>query len=148
MTMSMNDYKAIGNLTRDAELRFLASGQPLLKFGLAVNDRYKDEKGEWKDGKPLFLDCVIWGKAAEKISQQMVKGTMVFVSGKLELDEWDDKETGNKRSKIQLNVFNSGVIERPAKQEESSGRQQESRPAQGRAQPARQASLSDSLEGI
>ncbi len=133
MTMSMNEWRAIGNLTRDAELKHIPSGEAVLEFSIAVNERYQDKGGNWKDSDPVFMECQIWGKPAEKAAPTLQKGVQVFVSGKLQLDQWEDKESGQKRSKFRCRVFNHGVFQKFAS-EESSGQ------GGGRREPAQQGS--------
>ena len=101
---NFNKVMLMGNLTRDPESRTLPSGMAVCAFGLAVNDRYKDKQsGEWVD-KPNFIDLEAFGKTAEIIQQYMSKGRPIFIEGKLRFDQWDDKNTGQKRSKIKVVV--------------------------------------------
>ena len=101
-----NRVMLMGNLTRDPELRYLPSNMPVCAFGLAVNDRYKDKQsGEWVE-KPNFIDCEAFGKSAEIINQYMAKGRALFLEGKLRFDQWDDRQTGQKRSKLKVVVDN------------------------------------------
>lgn len=102
--MAINVYVGAGNLTKDAELRALPSGTPLIEFGIAVNERKKNQQsGEWEDD-PVFLDCVMYGQRAERLAQYLAKGTRVTVHGRLRWDSWTDRETGKKRSKIDVVV--------------------------------------------
>ena len=101
---NFNRVILMGNLTRDPELRHLPSNLPVCSFGLAVNDRYKDKNsGEWVE-KPNFIDCEAFGRSAELIQQYCAKGRPLFVEGKLRFDQWDDKATGQKRSKLKVVV--------------------------------------------
>ncbi|MEM7577952.1 MAG: single-stranded DNA-binding protein [Planctomycetota bacterium] len=101
---NFNRVILMGNLTRDPELRHLPSNVPVCSFGLAVNDRYKDKQsGEWVE-KPNFIDCEAFGRSAELIQQYVSKGRPLFVEGKLRFDQWDDKNTGQKRSKLKVIV--------------------------------------------
>jgi single-strand DNA-binding protein len=89
----------MGNLTRDPELRYLQSGSAIVKFGLAVNRRYrKSNSQEWEE-ETTFVDVEGWGKRAETFNQYMNKGRPVFVEGRLRLDRWETKD-GQKRSKL------------------------------------------------
>ncbi len=102
--MAINVYVGAGNLTRDAELRVLPSGTHLIEFGIAVNERRKNQQsGEWEDD-PVFLECVMYGQRAEKLAQYLAKGTRVTVQGRLRWDSWTDRETGKKRSKVDVVV--------------------------------------------
>ncbi len=95
----------MGNLTRDPELRVLPKGTAICQFGLAINRTYKDDSGASRDDT-TFVDCEAWGKSAETLAKYMSKGKPLFVSGRLKLDSWDDKTTGQKRSKTKVVVEN------------------------------------------
>ena len=96
---SYNRVILMGNLTRKPELRYAQNGTPICKVGLAVNRRYKDQSGEWKE-QPTFVDVTIFGKRGEAFSKYHDKGKPAFIEGSLRLDTWDDKQTGEKRSKL------------------------------------------------
>jgi single-strand DNA-binding protein len=95
---SLNKVMLIGNLTRDPELKYTPKGLAVADLGLAVNRRFVVE-GEKRE-EVAFIDVTYFGKAAEIISQYMKKGNPLFVEGRLKLDTWDDKSTGQKRSKL------------------------------------------------
>ena len=100
--MSINRVIISGNLTRDPELRSTASGLPVLGFGVAVNDRRKNQQtGEWED-YPNFIDCTMFGARAESLSRYLGKGTKVAIEGKLRWSQWERE--GQKRSKIEVIV--------------------------------------------
>ena len=100
--MSINRVIISGNLTRDPELRKTAGGLPVLGFGMAVNDRRKNQAtGEWED-YPNFIDCTIFGSRAEGVAKYLTKGTKVAVEGKLRWSTWE--KDGAKRSKIEVIV--------------------------------------------
>ena len=92
-----------GNITRDPELRTIANGNKVCTFSVAVNRTYKDASGNNQDSVS-FIECSAWGKAAEIISQYMKKGSGILVSGRLNQRSWDDKETGKKRSAVEIVV--------------------------------------------
>ena len=98
-----------GNLTRDPELRTTPSGSSVCSFSVAVNRTFRDANGEQKDSVS-FLDCSAWGKLGETISQYAKKGTSVLVSGRLEQHSWDDKNTGQKRSRVEIVVEDFNFI--------------------------------------
>lgn len=100
--MSINRVIISGNLTRDAELRNTQSGMSVLSFGVAVNDRRKNQQGEWEE-VPNYVDCTMFGNRAEKIAQYLTKGTKVAVEGKLRYSKWQDKD-GSNRSKLEVVV--------------------------------------------
>lgn len=92
-----------GNLTRDPELRNTPSGASVCSFSVAVNRVYRDASGEQKEDVS-FIDCSAWGKLGEMISQYAKKGTGVLVSGRLDQRSWEDKNTGQKRSRVEIVV--------------------------------------------
>lgn len=101
---AFNKVILIGNLTRDVELRFLPGGSAVCDMGLAVNDRYLDKStNEWKD-RPNFVDLTAFGKTAENISKFFAKGRPIFIEGKLRFEQWEDKQSGEKRSKLKVVV--------------------------------------------
>ncbi len=100
-----NKVILMGNLTRDPEMRFLPKGTAVAKFGLAVNRRWRSETGEQKE-ETTFVDIEAFGKQAETISQYLKKGRPVMVEGRLKLDQWDDKQTGQKRSRMSVVLEN------------------------------------------
>lgn len=102
--MSINRVNISGNLTRYPELRQTAGGMAVLGFGVAVNDRAKNPRtGEWED-RPNFIDCTMFGTRAESVSRFLGKGTKVAIEGKLRWSQWDDRKTGEKRSKVEVIV--------------------------------------------
>ena len=92
-----------GNLTRDPELRSTPNGASVCSFSVAVNRVYRDASGEQKEDVS-FIDCSAWGKLAEMINQYAKKGTGVLVSGRLDQRSWEDKNTGQKRSHVEIVV--------------------------------------------
>jgi single-strand DNA-binding protein len=96
---SFNKVILVGNLTRDPELRYTPKGTAVAKIGLAVNRNWTSESGEKKE-EVTFVDVDIFGRTAENVSQYMRKGRPILVEGRLRLDQWDDKQTGQKRSRL------------------------------------------------
>ena len=100
--MSINHVSITGNLTRDPELRSTAGGTAVLGFGVAVNDRRKNQQtGEWEDC-PNFIDCTMFGARAQSVSRFLSKGSKVAIDGKLRWSQWE--RDGQKRSKIEVIV--------------------------------------------
>ena len=97
---SVNKALIMGNLTRDVELKNLDSGSPVAEFGVAMNKKYKDKESV------TFVDVTVWGSLAENCSKYLSKGSPVFVEGELTMDFWDDKSTGQKRSKLKVTGLN------------------------------------------
>ena len=100
--MSINRVVISGNLTRDPELRQTAGGLPVLGFGVAVNDRRKNQQtGEWED-VPNFVDCTMFGARAASVARFLCKGAKVAIEGKLRWSQWE--KDGQKRSKLEVIV--------------------------------------------
>jgi single-strand DNA-binding protein len=98
---NFNKVYLIGNLTRDPELRVTPKGTAICQFGIAVNRQYKDDSGALRDDT-TFVDIEAWGKQAETISKYMTKGRPLFIEGRLKLDQWEDKNSGQKRSRMKV----------------------------------------------
>ena len=96
---SLNKVLLMGNLTRDPELRVTPKGTPICQFSLAINRQFKMESGETRE-EVIYVDVEAWGKQGETIAKYMVKGRPLYVEGRLRLDQWDDKQTGQKRSRL------------------------------------------------
>jgi len=96
---SFNKVILIGNLTRDPELRYTPKGTAIAKIGLAVNRVWTSEGGEKRE-EVTFIDVDVFGRTAENVGQYMRKGRPIMIEGRLKLDQWDDKQTGQKRSKL------------------------------------------------
>ena len=92
-----------GNLTRDPELRTTPNGASVCSFSVAVNRVYKDTNGEQREDVS-FIDCSAWGRLGEMINQYAKKGSGVLVSGRLDQRSWEDKTTGQKRSRVEIVV--------------------------------------------
>ena len=98
---NLNKVMLIGNLTRDIELKYTPKGLAIAELGLAINRRYKTESGEQKE-ETTFVDVTMWGRQAEIAKEYLAKGKPVYIEGRLQLDSWDDKATGQKRSKLKV----------------------------------------------
>jgi single-strand DNA-binding protein len=96
---SYNKVILIGNLTRDPELRYTPKGTAVAKIGLAVNRTWKNEAGE-KMEEVTFVDVDVFGRTAENCGQYLKKGSSMLCEGRLKLDSWDDKASGQKRTKL------------------------------------------------
>lgn len=101
MSLSLNRVLLAGNLTRDPQVRFFANEKAVAEFGLAINRRFKDANGQQKD-ETTFVDVEAWGRTAELVGQYLTKGRGCFIEGRLKFDSWDDKESGQKRSKLKV----------------------------------------------
>ena len=98
-----------GNVTRHPEMRTTPSGSQVCSFAIAVNRSYKDSSGAQQD-QVSYLDCVAWGKSAEIISQYIKKGSQLLVSGRLEQRSWEDKNSGQRRSRTEIVVEDFSFI--------------------------------------
>ena len=139
---NLNKVMLIGNLTRDPEVKHTAKGTVVADLGLAINRVWYNEQNQ-KQEDTTFVDVTLWGRQAEVAQQYLTKGSPCYVEGRLTLDTWDDKTTGQKRSKLKvvgemLQLLGSkpgggsgggGYSERPP--QASSAPQQRSGPPQG-----------------
>lgn len=99
----------VGNLTAAPELRFTSSGVGVAAFTVVSTPRVLDKAtNQWADGAPTFLDCKVWREAAEHVAESLDKGSRVIVCGRLKQESWEDKQTGQKRSKFVLDVDEVG----------------------------------------
>jgi len=134
--MSSAPVTITGNLTADPEIRYFDSGAGKLSFSVAVNNFWTDAKGE-KQEKTSYFNVIAWRNLAEDAVRVLEKGIRVTVTGRLEQETWDDKETGKKRSavnvladEIGISVRNIETLQRKAKAENASGNPVNARPAQ------------------
>jgi single-strand DNA-binding protein len=98
---SYNKVMLIGNLTRDPEVRYTPKGSAVCDIGLAVNRVYTSDSGE-KVEEVTFVDVVLWAKMAELAGKYLHKGRPVFIEGRLQMDSWEDKQTGQKRTRLRV----------------------------------------------
>ncbi|MDQ6913008.1 MAG: single-stranded DNA-binding protein [Verrucomicrobiota bacterium] len=98
---SFNKVILMGNLTRDPEVRYTPKGSAVTDIGLAVNRVYSTEGGEKRE-EVTFVDITLWGRTAEIAGEYLKKGRPVLIEGRLQLDSWDDKQSGQKRSKLKV----------------------------------------------
>ena len=94
-----NKVILMGNLTRDPEVRYASSGNAIAKLGIAVNRYWRNKDGQQQE-ETTFVDVDAFGRQAETISQYLKKGRPIMIEGRLKLDQWEDKQTGQKRSKL------------------------------------------------
>ena len=131
----MNKVIAMGNLTRDPELRFTPSGKAVCNVGLALNHSWKTESGEKKE-EVTFIDCVCWGVTAENVARYCKKGKKVLIEARLQQQLWEDKQTHEKRSKHVLQVETIQFL--GSKDDAGSAPSASPRPAPGYTQPGYQ----------
>ena len=98
---NLNKVMLIGNLTRDPELRHTPKGTAVSEISMAINRVWNNDQGQ-KQEETTFVEVTLWGRQAELAQQYLTKGRPVYIEGRLNLDTWDDKETGKKRSKLRV----------------------------------------------
>lgn len=123
-----NKVTIMGTLTRDPEIKYTPKGTAIADIGLAINRNYTTDSGEKRE-EVTFVDVTLWGRVAEIVGEYCKKGRSLFVEGRLQLDTWDDKATGQKRSKLKVVGENIQLL---GGKESGGETRQQSRPAQGR----------------
>jgi single-strand DNA-binding protein len=98
---SFNKVILLGNLTRDPEVRYTPKGSAVCDLGIAVNRAYTTDSGERRE-EVTFVDVVLWARLAEIAGEYLKKGRPVFIEGRLQMDTWDDKQTGQKRTRLRV----------------------------------------------
>ncbi len=99
---SFNKVILVGNLTRDPEVRYTTGGTAVAEIGLAVNRSWTDRGSNERKEETTFIDVTLWGRTAEVAGEYLSKGRPVLIEGRLQLDQWEDRETGQKRSKLKV----------------------------------------------
>ncbi|MCH7990063.1 MAG: single-stranded DNA-binding protein [Planctomycetes bacterium] len=107
---SFNRVILMGNLTRDPQVRYTPGGTAVTDIGLAVNRTWFDKTTQQKREDVTFIDVTLWGRQAEVAGEYLSKGRSVLIEGRLQLDQWDDKETGQKRSKLKVVCENMTMV--------------------------------------
>lgn len=139
---SLNRVIVMGNLTRDVEVRYIPSGSAVAELGLALNRSWFDTKSKERKEEVTFVDVTVWGTQAENAAKYLAKGRSVLVEGRLHLEQWDDKQSGQKRSKLKVIAENvqfigggkaDGERQPPGEKQPPMSRPEAERPAQ---QPA------------
>ena len=106
---SFNKVLLMGNLTRDPEMRYTQGGSAVVKFGMAVNRRYRNQQTQEQVEETTFIDVEGWGRQAETFNQYMSTGRPIFIEGRLRFDSWEGKD-GQKRSKLLVVMENFRFI--------------------------------------
>ncbi len=107
---SFNKVILVGNLTRDPELRHIPSGTAVTDLGLAVNRTWTDRNTNQRNEETTFVDVTCWGRTAEIACEYLSKGRPVLIEGRLQMDEWNDRETGQKRTKLKVVCDNMTML--------------------------------------
>ena len=136
---SVNKVMLLGNLTRDPEIRYTPKGTAVTDLGMAINRIRTGDNGE-RIEEVTYVDVTLWGRSAELAGQYLSKGRSVFIEGRLQLDQWDDKATGQKRSRLRVvgeNMqFIGGQGQGGGGGNAEGGNPQQSKPAQQQQQPS------------
>ena len=136
---NVNKVMLLGNITRDLEVRYTPKGTAVCDLGMAVNRVRLSDNGE-KIEEVTFVDVTLWGRNAELAGQYLAKGRQVFVEGRLQLDQWDDKATGQKRQRLRVVGENMQFIGGQGGGGGSAPQGGRQAPAQQSAPPAQQSS--------
>jgi single-strand DNA-binding protein len=107
---SFNKVILLGNLTRDPQVRYTPGGTAVAELGLAVNRTWFDQKTNTRRDETTFVDVTLWGRQAEVAGEYLAKGRQVLIEGRLQLDTWEDKESGQKRSKLKVVSENMKMV--------------------------------------
>lgn len=144
---SVNKVMLLGNLTRDPEIRYTPKGTAVTDLGMAINRIRTGDNGE-RIEEVTYVDVTLWGRSAELAGQYLSKGRSVFIEGRLQLDQWDDKATGQKRSRLRVvgeNMqFIGGQGQGGGGGNAQGGNQQQSKPAQQQQQTSGDSALPQS----
>ena len=133
--MGINRVALSGNLTREPELRATNGGMQVLSFGIAVNDRVRNQAtGEWED-RANFVDCTMFGNRAEALARYLGKGAKVALEGRLRYRQWEAQD-GSKRSKLEVVADNVDLMQQPRQDGYGGRREQQPRPQAERAPQA------------
>jgi single-strand DNA-binding protein len=106
---NLNKVLLLGNVTRDPEVRYTPKGSAVCDLGIAVNRGYTTDSGEKRE-EVTFVDVTLWGRTAEVASEYLKKGRPVFIEGRLQMDTWDDKQTGQKRTRLRVVAENMQLL--------------------------------------
>ena len=106
---NLNKVLLLGNVTRDPEVRYTPKGSAVCDLGIAVNRGYTTDSGEKRE-EVTFVDVTLWGRTAEVASEYLKKGRPVFIEGRLQMDSWDDKQTGQKRMRLRVVAENMQLL--------------------------------------
>ena len=99
---SFNRVILVGNLTRDPVVRYTPSGTAVSEIGMAVSRQWTDRQSNQRKEETTFVDVTLWGRQAEVAGEYLSKGRQVLIEGRLQMDTWEDKESGQKRSKLKV----------------------------------------------
>lgn len=145
-----NHVELAGNVVRDPQIRYTGNNEAVAQFTLAVNSPVRGQDGQWSD-QATYIPCVVWGKLAESVEHYVKKGHPIVCHGKIQIQNWDDKNTGEKKSitrvKVDEIVFANGGPQAPSQNaapvQNQPAPQSYRQPAPPQAQPAPQPPVSE-----
>jgi len=117
--LQLNDVRLVGRLTRDPEVRYTPKGQAVARLDLAVNRRYKDSLGEWRE-EASFVPVTVWREAAERCRERLKKGSPLYVEGRLRSTSWETKD-GQKRSGLEVEAYRLQFLAKTGAEENAEG---------------------------
>lgn len=130
---NLNKVMVMGNLTRDPELKTLQSGVSVVNFGIAINRKYKS--GDDFKEEVTFLDIEAWGRRAEVIKEHLAQGSPIFIEGRLKYETWQDRNTGQKRSRLKVVAENFEFVGGRSRDQQGGGHGREGKQYQPQGQP-------------
>jgi single-strand DNA-binding protein len=116
--LQLNDVRLVGRLTRDPEVRYTAKGQAVARLDMAVNRRFKDSTGEWRE-EATFVPVTVWREAAERCRERLKKGSPIYVEGRLRSSSWETKD-GQKRSGMEVEAYRLQFLAKSPREEGAS----------------------------
>lgn len=134
MPLSLNNVTLAGTLTRDPEVSYTPKGTAVANFSLAINRVWKDDSDQ-KHEEVAFIDCEAWGRTAEVIEEFTGKGHTILIEGRLKQDTWDDKTTGQKRSKLKVVVEKFHFVSKPKSEQDDEPREPRQPPRKSDQRP-------------
>lgn len=130
----LNQVSLIGRLTRDPVLKMTSGGMAIATFGLATSHKYKDQTGALRE-ESTFVDITCWGKLADTVAKYLKKGRQVFIGGRLKFESWEDKQTGQKRSKLSVTASDAQFLDSKKEENGEQAQPQSQTPPQAFPEP-------------
>ncbi len=140
--LQLNDVRLVGRLTRDPEVRYTPKGAAVARLDLAVNRRFKDGTGEWRDDT-TFVPVTVWREAAERCRERLKKGSPIYVEGRLRSTNWETKD-GQKRSGMEVEAYRLQFLAKTSGEDMGGGSSAHDADAEGPAEPAAVGSIEPS----
>lgn len=126
MSRCVNTVTLLGNCGLDPDIRYTASGKPVAKLSLAINENYKDNQGNWQE-RTHWISVVAWQRLAEVVGEYVQQGTKLYVHGRLNTESWEDRRSGEKRYRMSV-VAEKLIVLSNGRQRAGNGRDSQSGP--------------------